>query len=568
MTPCKFHDVPKCRPGFPFDKKRDCRKCWYLAHGIRPAGLSVPVQKIVDCPRFGEATGEERPCLDGCAKGTAIKLFACSLHTVCTPKKRVDGAQCCERCPDRPTSTIRKIIVRNRAEVNAIRPAEPYVVVSIYDYAGSPALITPASGLQGVLPVRFQDFDPSPDVDPGEQYNGVLKSEQWMKTGHAEKIWEFLRSNKVSTVVVHCNEGVSRSPAVAMAIADAFNLPRSVIDWKNKHGTPDPAGPVTNQHVYRTMMDCRPGAPAAPTIPLPLSVRTIDSKPLKLGRVGEAFNSSLIRFKGRLLLCYRTGWAGARLHVAELDNDMIPQKVTTLNHLGHPRASVGQEDPRLFEFQGKLHVSFTGVERVNGAISTNVLYARLTDDFRVEEVFAPVYYGRRKWEKNWTFFEWEGVLLAVYSIAPHVLLHIRGNQAYPFAETRTELPWSGGHLRGGCPPIRVGDTFYHWFHGRRNEFGEAGRWLHGVYTVGVYTFPAKWPFAIDRMTPKPIWEGNYETLPDDQKRAGNPAVVFPAGAVRESDRWSVSMGVHDRWTDVATWDAAAVDAMLGIRQAG
>lgn len=303
------------------------------------------------------------------------------------------------------------------------------------------------------------------------------------------------------------------------------------------------------------------------SIPLPLSVQRIDSAALKLGRVGEAFNSSLFRFKGRLLLCYRTGWSGARLHVAELDKDMTPKKVTTLNGLGHPRATVGQEDPRLFEYQGRLHVSFTGVERSGGGVVTNVLYARLTDDFRIEEVFAPNYFGRRSWEKNWVFFEWEGMLLAVYSIAPHVILHIRGNQAYPLAETNTAFPWSGGTLRGGCPPVRVGDTFYHWFHGRHGAEGdEQHKWHHSKYTIGLYTFPARYPFAIERMTPDPILIADYETLPDDQKRSGNPAVVFPAGAILERGQWSISMGVHDRWTDVAKWDAAEVDKMLGLEQ--
>jgi predicted GH43/DUF377 family glycosyl hydrolase len=312
---------------------------------------------------------------------------------------------------------------------------------------------------------------------------------------------------------------------------------------------------------------CCEGCPdkPKPPIPNPLSIQRIDSAALKLGRVGEAFNSSLFRFKKRLLLCYRTGWSGARLHVAELDKDMTPKKVTTLNGLGHPRATVGQEDPRLFEYQGRLHVSFTGVERSGGGVVTNVLYARLTDDFRIEEVFAPNYFGRRSWEKNWVFFEWEGMLLAVYSIAPHVILHIRGNQAYPLAETNTAFPWSGGTLRGGCPPVRVGDTFYHWFHGRHGAEGdEQHKWHHSKYTIGLYTFPARYPFAIERMTPDPILIADYETLPDDQKRSGNPAVVFPAGAILERGQWAISMGVHDRWTDVAKWDAAEVDKMLGL----
>lgn len=304
---------------------------------------------------------------------------------------------------------------------------------------------------------------------------------------------------------------------------------------------------------------CCQGCNERQTPPIPeADIQRIDPDRLNYGPAGARFNSSLIRYHGRLILAYRTGWAGARIHLAELDEQLTPGPSTTLHHLGHPRAAVGQEDPRLFVYRDRLHVSFTGVERVGGGIATNVLYARLTDDFKVEEVFAPSYHGRRSWEKNWVFFEWEGLLLAVYSVAPHVILHVRGNTAYPFSETPCEFPWSGGVLRGGASPVRIGDRFYHWFHGRD------GSWSNGTYNVGCYSFETKPPFRITAMSPRPLLEGDHDTLPDDQKRAGNPAVVFPCGAFLDGSEWKVSMGTHDRWTDIARFSAREVDEYLGL----
>lgn len=291
--------------------------------------------------------------------------------------------------------------------------------------------------------------------------------------------------------------------------------------------------------------------PPAPP-PAPLSLVEVGPEGLAKGQSGYAFNAGLVRYQGRLLMSYRTDWAGAHCHVAELAEDYTPQFTRVLPELAHPRANVGREDPRLFVFRGRLHVAYIGVERAaGGGVVTNQMYARLTDDLRVEEVFYPEYQYRRAWEKNWQFFEWAGELFAVYSIAPHVVLHVLGNKAYPFAETPTPFAWSGGHLRGGAPPVLVGDRFYHWFHGRR----DAG-W---VYNVGLYAFEARPPFRVLGLTPDPLLAG------DPAATDGNYCpVTFPQGAVLEGGRWKVAMGWNDRKVKIGEWDAAAVDRALGL----
>lgn len=279
----------------------------------------------------------------------------------------------------------------------------------------------------------------------------------------------------------------------------------------------------------------------------------VDSSTLNPGVIDARFNAGLIRFKGRLLLAYRTGWEGAEVHVAELTEDYRAVRNEILVPLRHPQAPYGREDPRLFVFRGRLHVAYIGVMSGNGP--TNQMYARLSDDGRrVEETFYPHYQRRRAWEKNWAFFEWEDELFCVYQVRPHVVLHVRGNEAYPFVETDTPHHWTGGELRGGAPPVRVGDRYYHWFHGR------VGEWQHGVYTVGVYTFRARPPFDVLGMTADPLLSG--ERLPEYGDRGYEPRVVFPCGAFLEAGRWKVSMGVEDRVIDVCEWDAAACDRLL------
>src|SRR5690606_34380981 len=103
---------------------------------------------------------------------------------------------------------------------------------------------------------------------------------------------------------------------------------------------------------------------------------------------------------------------------AELDDGLKPLRTVVLPQLRHPRANYGREDPRLFVFRGRLHIAYIGVQGTGQGVATHQMYARLTDDLRVEEVFHPEYAFRREWEKNWQFFEWENELFAVYSIAP------------------------------------------------------------------------------------------------------------------------------------------------------
>jgi len=263
------------------------------------------------------------------------------------------------------------------------------------------------------------------------------------------------------------------------------------------------------------------------------------------------FNPSIFRFKGELLYAYRTGWEGAQIHVATLSENYVPLRAKSLD-LWHPRASYGREDPRLFTFGGRLHVSYVGVLGGAGGITTHQMYARLSDDLAVEEVFHPEYAGRQAWEKNWAFFEAQDSLYAVYSVSPHVILKVDGNSAARAYETPYPGPWSGGHLRGGASPLLVGDRYYHWFHGAKQAAG----WR--IYNAGLYSFRADPPFDVLSYTPDPISWADLRTKPRDVWAA----VIFPCGAVLERGRWRVSMGWHDRQCEVWEYDAAHVAKLL------
>lgn len=274
---------------------------------------------------------------------------------------------------------------------------------------------------------------------------------------------------------------------------------------------------------------------------------------------GTHFNASMIDYHGRRLLCYRTGRNGSQIHICELNGQMFPGPSTRLE-LTHERAIDGREDPRLFIHAGRLHVSYGGYNGKIGQKEPSVascLYARLTDDLRVEQIYYPDFKSRAAWEKNWTWFSWSGELFAVYDVVPHTVLHVVHDRAELFQRVAWVPNWKGGMLRGGASPILVDEEFWCFFHGAV----EPGGWTpYGIaqrrmYSIGVYTFQADAPFKPVRYTPDPILWADPSAHP-----AGFWCdAVFPAGAVLDGDRWLVSAGVMDAWTAIYEFSKAKVE---------
>ncbi len=278
--------------------------------------------------------------------------------------------------------------------------------------------------------------------------------------------------------------------------------------------------------------------------------------PTKISRVilpPSSFNGAIFEQDGRLRMCWRRVWHGGRLWVCDLDDDYRCANAVELDAV-HPLSLAGREDPRVFRWLDRLHVSFCGVEIKGGGLVAHQLLARLNEaGTATEEVWCPEYPLRAHWEKNWGWFEHDGELHAVYSASPHVVL--RGERTLEKAyETEWSPRWSGGFLRGGASPVRVGDEFWCFFHGAIDRQGVPVR----VYSLGLYCFEAKPPFRPTRYTPEPLLWPDEATRPSSVR----VSVVFPCGAVRRGDNWLVSYGSHDTWVDVAEFSHAGLERQL------
>jgi predicted GH43/DUF377 family glycosyl hydrolase len=268
---------------------------------------------------------------------------------------------------------------------------------------------------------------------------------------------------------------------------------------------------------------------------------------------GWRSNSSILVDGNGYLFAFRNKWWGSDIFVGHLDADFRPSGQARQLGLEHAVADVGREDPRLFRFLGKPHVSFTGASKGKHAPAHNQLYARLSDDgIAVEEIFAPHYPGRDRWEKNWVFFQFQGELYAVYSFAPCRVLKISGNTASLAYETPTNINWIGGIIRGGAAPVRVHDELWCFTHDR---IPERVRW---IYRTGLVALDGKPPFAVRRIVPGPILTADSTTKPINHPSA----VVFAGGAIRRGDDWIIAHGIHDRWCELHAFSHNDLEARL------
>ena len=116
----------------------------------------------------------------------------------------------------------------------------PYVIISIHDPHKSPARIRHDPLICGVLTLNFLVAHPIYGSETAEQMKVFTNQE-------ADTIWDFLDKHlsQIEGIVVHCESGTTRSPAIAAAISEALGLDH-VKFLKNY----DPS-----MHVYHTVLN-------------------------------------------------------------------------------------------------------------------------------------------------------------------------------------------------------------------------------------------------------------------------------------------------------------------------
>lgn len=336
------------------------------------------------------------------------------------------------------------------------------------------------------------------------------------------------------------------------------------------------------------------------------------------------FNPAILCLDGQWVLAYRVDFKpdGHHIAICRLDERLRVQPATVLP-LSDLMVDGGllPQDPRLIRYQGRLWLYYDyyrpGQPNCMVLVELDLVTLRPIGAARPLLLAGP----RQRTEKSWQLFVHAEELYAVYRLAPHVILHLDLSPSdHVICRPIHRVVWDDhgyarryGELRGGTPPVRMGDYYYSFFHSwssssrldrlARPAAQAAYYWLkrrrptrptsaiqsplsRGVeaplvrrtlrgqlleryrrrfeqrwYVVGFYAFRAQPPFAPVCFTPQPILAPQHsdsrlfaESLNPYADRS-----VFPCGAVlREDGQWVVSYGLNDEQAAFCTFEHQAL----------
>ena len=277
------------------------------------------------------------------------------------------------------------------------------------------------------------------------------------------------------------------------------------------------------------------------------------------------FNPALVSDgKNGFIMAYRfiaKSDLNRRIAVCRLDSDMnvIPGSAVNFSDLvqfadsetdSHSRQWFA--DPRLFNLQGKTWMVWNDGNRSEGNHQYMIELA-LSGELKPAGPAREICMNgsRRKNEKNWSFFEAQDKVWAVYSINPHVILSVDLNaESKVVCQVELSIDWTSrysehfGAFRGGAQPVKVGDKFINLVHSSFNM--PEGR----EYVAAVYEFSSVYPFGPVRELPVPVDFGIpkiTESISETENKL-NPnttLVVYPTGFVVEGEKVWISAGIND-----------------------
>lgn len=294
--------------------------------------------------------------------------------------------------------------------------------------------------------------------------------------------------------------------------------------------------------------------------PLTLMAYILETKQIHLKEYPDAFNPSIIRWEGKLLMSFRNianpkdSYNSSEIGVVFLDEDfnqISPAQILL--------KSCRAEDARLIEGNGHLYMVYSDNE--DPALSKGgfrVHVAKLKEKGNVFTIsskdrlvnFEGADPSLR--EKNWTPLIYENELLLSYSLNPHLVFKplLGTGSCETVALTNAPLEWSWGDLRGGTQFFPVDEHYLTFFHSSIRMASEASggkEMLH--YFMGAATFTKEPPFKMTQISPTPIIGDDFFKGKIYKPYWGSWRGVFPGGFIVNNDFIWIIYGKqnHELW---------------------
>jgi len=286
----------------------------------------------------------------------------------------------------------------------------------------------------------------------------------------------------------------------------------------------------------------------------------LKTKQIKIDGYPDAFNPSIIRWDGSLLLSFRIRDPITKstdgIGLIWLDEEFNPLGKPQILSISYPKILPisKQQDPRLVQVGKRLFLVYNNV-------IDSIKHPELRRMYYVELLYDGVFFHPQtpqiitqypyqlsyRQEKNWVPFDYKDQLLLGYTLTPHTIFHPVPDTSMCelFAETKKKIDWPWGALRGGTPAIKIGDEYLAFFHSSiklPSLHSKGKNILH--YFMGAYTFSAEPPFQITRISPTPIIGKTFYSGPE-YKTWKPLRVIFPGGYVIDDEHIHVVYGKQD-----------------------
>lgn len=290
---------------------------------------------------------------------------------------------------------------------------------------------------------------------------------------------------------------------------------------------------------------------------------TIELKKIDIPNHPHAFNPSIIRWEGKLLLSFREVIevitpsvpcaAESIIGLVFLDEEFNPEGEVYILDLESKFSR--PDDARLVKIGDSIFVLYS--DNTDEVISDcgfrmwmgKLLYEEGKFVLKNKEKLA-YFEGEQasRREKNWVPFDYKNHLCLAYSLIPHrIFLPLPGTECcFTLAETNNHFEWKWGEPRGGTPALKVGNHYLSFFHSSidlKTVHSDGEKVPH--YFIGAYLFSASPPFEITHVSTKPIIEKGFYSGAKYTPYWKPVCAVFPCGILVEGIDVVMTYGRQD-----------------------
>lgn len=307
----------------------------------------------------------------------------------------------------------------------------------------------------------------------------------------------------------------------------------------------------------------------------------IESKQITIPAYPDAFNPCIVRWKGRLLMTFRSRDLATQqatlVGLTWLDEQFSPVGFPYLLHMEEEEIPSSYiQDPRLLVVHDVLYFAYSDFweDELTGHKKRNMFLAEIEYDgvrFLAKKRKVLLDFEgdvTNKFEKNWVPFDYQGNLLLAYSLSPHKIFlpSCREKTCTTVACSEGYHFWNWGTLRGGTPALLMKEGYLAFFHSSKvlkTVQSEEKSMYH--YVMGAYLFESHPPFRIQKMSPKPIISKTFYNGPT-HKTWKPLRVIFPCGFVYNEEFIWISYGRQDHESWIVKLDRKALlDSLIPIQ---